>query len=235
VRKSKNKKTRSIETDIAELSTELPDLDSLIDPNAGFDCMPIRDRLGVKRAAFSMREKSVKIVTFDARKVGVAAETIRALPEPGEYLHVVCGQEFAGFDLLPVMLQLAPAKAFRALHLTTLGFSRDNLAQLELLIRAKQIPARALHILCGDFFRRADSGLWDIGRLLAREWGFNFKSFRNHTKLILAHIGSRYFVIESSANLRSCANIETFIFTQSRALYDFHRAWITDCLAVAKE
>jgi hypothetical protein len=181
MRSPKTKKTRDA-LDLEGLDATLPDLDTLIDPNASFDSLPIRERFGVKRAAFAMREKSRKVVTFDARKVGIAAETLRRLPAAGEYVHVVCGQEFSGFDLIPAMLQLSGAQNIRRLYLTTLGFSRDNLAQLELLLRAKQLDAPNLKILCGDFFRRADAGLWDIGSTTASPLRKNEAQPRRHQK-----------------------------------------------------
>jgi hypothetical protein len=203
---------------------EMPDLDTL-DEASEFDARPLSEHFG-RRFAVSQRQKAAKVVTFDARKVQVAVETIERLPENGEYVHMVVGGEFAGFDLLPAALKLAGAARFDELWLTTLGFSRDNLAQLEAMIKAGQVPPKRLTILCGDFFRRADTGLWDIGRLMAKEHGFGFRSFRSHTKLILAELGGCFFVVESSANLRSCHNVENFTMTQSRELFDFHTGWI---------
>jgi hypothetical protein len=240
VKKTENKKTRSEEKSplnaalFEGLPTELPDIDSLIDVDAEFDAVAIRDRFATKTFAYAHRRNRIKRTVFDARKISRAVDLLKSLPAPDESIHMIVGQEFAGFDLLPAFLQLAGAKSFEALHLTTLGFSRDNLAQLETMIKAREIPPRKLAILCGDFFRRADSGLWDIGKLLARTHRFTFKSYRNHTKIILAKISGRYYVVESSANLRSCQNIEQFTLSQSKALYDFHAAWIRDCLAIAK-
>ena len=70
--------------------------------------------------------------------------------------------------------------------------------------------------------------------MLAAEHGFTFKSYRNHTKLILAEIAGRCYVVESSANLRSCQNIEQFTLTQSHELFAFHAGWIDECLRFAK-
>ena len=148
------------------------------------------------------------------------------LPANGEYLHVVTGGEFRGFDLLPAMLRLARAKRFDGLTLTTLGFSRENLEDLGQMVEAGMMPPKRLRILASDFFRRADSEIWQTGAEQAHRLGYGFRSTRNHTKLSLAAIAGKYFVVESSANLRSCANLEQFTMTQSRKLYDFHCQWI---------
>lgn len=216
------------------LPESMPDFDTLIDTDAEFDAVSIGARFGGQEFARAHRQKVRKVVTFDARKVKCAADTIRTMPARGESIHVIVGQSFAGFDLLPSFLDLTGAKRFDQLYMTTLGFSRDNLAQLELMIDAGKITAKNLRILCGDFFRRADSGIWDVGKLLAKERGFTFKSYRNHTKLILASIAGKRYVVESSANLRSCQNIEQFTITQSPELFAFHSEWIDECLTFAK-
>ena len=222
-------------TGIADgLACELPDLDTLIDADAEFDGVSIGDRFGGGEFARANRQKVRKVVTFDARKVQAAVDCVRTMPAAGESVHVVVGQAFAGFDLLPAFLEMASAKSFGRLYLTTLGFSRDNLAQLAILIGGGAIQPLQTRILCGDFFRRADSGLWDVGKLMAKEHGFTFKSYRNHTKLILAELAGRCYVVESSANLRSCQNVEQFTITQSRELFDFHAGWIDECLRFAK-
>jgi hypothetical protein len=217
------------------LPLDLPDLDTLTDTGAEFQSGPIRDQLGIDNAVFCHRERARKVDTFDLSKVRRAAAALRTMPGPGEYVHLIVGQEFCGFDLLPAFLELTKARRFDNLYLTTLGFSRDNLAQLGALLDAGRIQPRKLRILCGDFFRRADSALWDIGRLLAKERGFVFRSFRNHTKLILAELAGRFFVVESSANLRSCQNLEAFTLTQSKRLFQFHAGWIERVLKVSHD
>lgn len=223
--------------DTSGLAVDLPDLDALVDLDAEFDAVAIGERFGGGPFVRVQREKVRKVVTFDARKVTAAVRILKRMPDCGESFHVLVGNSFAGFDLLPAFLQLTSSSRFDDLYLTTLGFSRDNLAQLEMMIRAGQLGGGGadVKILCGDFFRRADSGLWDIGKLLAKEHGFTFKSYRNHTKLILADIAGGKYVVESSANLRSCQNIELFTITQSESLFSFHAAWIDECLKFAKQ
>ncbi|GEM_PF-1155028 len=186
----------------------------------------IARQLGVKVATWTTRTRSAKVQLRDARRFERAVEALDRLPDPGEYVHIVTGQEFRGFDLLPAMLRLAEAKTFTSLTLTTLGFSRDNLGELARMIQAREIPPAKLRILASDFFRRADKEIWHHGADQARRLGYGFRSTRNHTKLILAAIAGSHYVVESSANLRSCSNVEQFTMTQSKQLYDFHAGWI---------
>lgn len=182
--------------------------------------------VGVDIATWTVRNKSAKTMARDATRLERAAEALNPLPGPGEYLHVVTGQEFAGFDLLSAFLSLSKVKQFKALTLTTLGFSKANLSEMAKMIDARQVAPKTLRILCSDFFRRSDKDIWKIGAAQAKTLGYGFRSTRNHTKLILADVG-RPYIVESSANLRSCSNLEQFTVTQSRRLYDFHAGWIS--------
>jgi hypothetical protein len=195
----------------------------------------IAETIGVDVATWSTREKSTKVQMRDARRQRRAVEAVTRLPEPGEYLHIITGQEFAGFDLLPAMLTLTQARRFEALTLTTLGFSKLNLEAIAAMVRSGKVRPAGLRILCSDFFRRADRDIWRTGAEQAHRLGYGFRSTRNHTKLILAEVGRRHFVVESSANLRSCANLEQFTITQSKQLFDFHAGWITQVWQTAED
>jgi hypothetical protein len=231
---SKQNREKHTEVLLSELDCNLPTLDFSDEPSH-FSSKHLREQFGVKLLAISYRETATKAATFDARRLKNATDCLAKMPASLEYVHILCGQEFCGFDLLPVFLKLTRAKAFQSLTLTTLGFSRDNLDQLGKMIQAREIPPARLKILCGDFFRRADPHIWDIGRSLAADHGFGFRSMRNHTKLILAQIRNAFYVVESSANLRSCHNLETFTVTQSPSLFEFHTGWINQAWKLAKE
>ena len=59
---------------------------------------------------------------------------------------------------------------------------------------------------------------------------------RTHAKIILLQLSSgENFAVESSANLRSCRNIEQSTFSNDGGLLDFHRAWMNDLFEQFKE
>lgn len=212
---------------VEDLSADLPDMiPELADDEGeiGFEQGPEHGRrleqFTISHRTFSSRE------FIDAQRAERMEEVLPRLPRCGEAFHVICSQAFAGFDLVTHFLKLSRERCYGELYLTTLGFSRDNLATLESLIDWGRIRPKTLRVLCGDFFRRADAGLWDVGALLAREKGFVFRSARNHTKIILARLGSRFLVVESSANLRSCRSVESFCVMESKPLWRFHQKWI---------
>jgi hypothetical protein len=195
----------------------------------------IAAQIGVEVATWTARTRSAKVVVRDARRLERAVEAIDHMPEDGEYIHCVVGGEFRGMDLIPAFLKLAKSERFDAMTLTTLSFSRDNLEDLAGMVEAKQIDPATLRILASDFFRRADRDVWAYGAGQAKRLGYGFRSTRNHTKLILAAIAGKSYVIESSANLRSCANLEQFTITQSKALFEFHSGWIDAVWPTAEE
>ncbi len=61
------------------------------------------------------------------------------------------------------------------------------------------------------------------------------KRARNHTKLILARVAGKSYVVESSANLRSCSNLEQFVITQSARLLKFHEGWLGKVWEIAEK
>lgn len=57
---------------------------------------------------------------------------------------------------------------------------------------------------------------------------------RSHAKVLLfAMSDGAHYVIESSANLRSCRNVEQFALTRDAGLLQFHRAWMRELIAQA--
>jgi hypothetical protein len=221
------------EIDLSALLVDGPPAAEWTKPNE--DRGSIAAQLGVKVATWSTRTRSAKIVARDARRLERAVDAVERLPEPGEYLHFIVGAEFRGMDLVPAFLKLAKADCYDALVLTTLGFSRENLEDLSRMIQARQIPPERLRILASDFFRRADRDVWQYGAEQACRLGYGFRSSRNHTKIILARIAGKAYVVESSANLRSCANLEQFCLCQSQALFEFHQGWIETVWQTAAE
>ena len=53
-----------------------------------------------------------------------------------------------------------------------------------------------------------------------------------HAKILLIELtDGRSYVVESSANLRSCSSIEQIVMTHDRPLFDFHHQWLDELLA----
>ncbi len=130
---------------------------------------------------------------------------------------------------MPAILRLAAPASILRLDIATLGFSRPNTNELFELLDAGQI--RECTFVCSVYFRSVDTELFtylDDG-LKAR--GHRCEICRSHAKLLLFELSDgRNFVWESSANLRSCRNAETFVLSQSAELLSFHRDWLQELI-----
>jgi hypothetical protein len=162
-----------------------------------------------------------------------AMKILHDLPGPGESLHGVLSGRFALFDLIPALINVTD-QPIDDLTLATLSFSKYNAADLLNLIDAGKV--KNVGLLISYFFKAQNRPLYDALVPQLRELGFPVLSMRVHAKLILARMadGTKY-VIESSANLRSCDNVEIFVMTRDDALYDFHHQWIYGQFLTGKE
>lgn len=157
-----------------------------------------------------------------------AAALIDRLPAAEESFHCLMGGDFHGFDLLIAIRDLADEPAQR-LTISTLGFNRHNVSHLCGMIDAGYATDVAL--LCSEYFRDSDRGTYAYAEKELRARGAQLGALRNHTKIACFQFAGRAFVVESSANLRSCNNIEQFALTNSQPLHDFHAEWIRRILS----
>lgn len=169
---------------------------------------------------------------LDLRQVADAAAALARLPEAGESFHIVSAGNWPAWALVPAILRLAPGQRIARLSLATLGFSRANVEALCNLLDAGEIKAASL--LFSVYFRSTDATAAEFAVQMLEQRGQHVAALRIHAKIILAELDDgRAFTIESSANLRSCGNVEQFVVTQDRDLFQFHAAWMADLLAQA--
>ena len=166
-----------------------------------------------------------RMVMLDARRLANAVEHIGRLPEPGEAFHLVTAKQYSLWHVIKAALQLAaPAKISR-LTVATLGFSRQNLEELLAALDAGDIGQ--VDFLFSVYFKSNEK---EICERLAHELttrGQRVVAMLTHAKVLLMETtDGRAFVVESSANLRSCSSIEQIMVTNDAALLRFHREWI---------
>jgi len=169
-------------------------------------------------------------------RVANAAQALDRLPEPGETFHVVMAGNFDAFDLVPAVLRLAAPATIAVLNIATLGFNQRNTATLVALLDDGQVGRCTF--ICSTYFRSMSDGepVYDelYTALTTRPGGHRIAAIRSHAKILLFELtDGRCFTWESSANLRSCRNIEQATLTHDRDLLDFHREWILEVLADA--
>jgi hypothetical protein len=173
--------------------------------------------------------KSTRRKFYDLRHVPNAVALIGELPKAGETIHAIMAGDFAAWDLIPAVHSLLGCM-IEELHVATLGFNAANNQHLCDLIDAGHIRRAA--IVCSQYFEKANADVFQAARVRLEQRGQRIAATRCHAKLILiAPAGRRdRYTVESSANLRSCQNLEQFALSNDAKLYEFHKTWIESLL-----
>lgn len=162
----------------------------------------------------------------DVRQVRTAVEHLGRIPDAMEALHLLCSGRYALWDMVPAILELAAPVAIDSLHIATLGFSRQNVAEmLDALDRGR---VARLSLICSHYFKGTSGGIWEFAaEELPKRPHTRFLSIRTHAKLLAIKLADgRTVTIESSANLRSCKNIEQMTVYGHPNVYAFHAGWM---------
>jgi hypothetical protein len=164
-------------------------------------------------------------VMLDARRLQNAVEHIGRLPEPGESFTLVTAKRYSLWHIIEATLHLAAPATIAYLGIATLGFSKDNLDALLTEIDAGRIGK--CDFLFSVYFKSNERESCErLAHELGRR-GCRVLSMLTHAKILLMELtDGRAFVVESSANLRSCSSIEQITLIHDAALLGFHRAWL---------
>jgi hypothetical protein len=170
----------------------------------------------------------------DLTRISNAAKHLDTLPRPGETWHLISKGNFSQWDYVPAVLQLSPGSTIHYLGICTLGFSQSNLEQLIGLLDSGQVGE--VDFLYSVYFKSVEKASCERLRHELTSRGHRVGCCRLHAKIILMQLsGGDHFTIESSANLRSCRNIEQSTFSNDQGLLDFHRGWMNDLFENFKE
>ena len=206
--------------ELPEPDDDTPDFDLAANPEVDVAARLAGDRSHLRRP--------VRRLFVDYRANPDAYRHLRRLPKDGESLHGIISGKYALFDLVAAIIERT-GEDVSDLYLATLGFSKQNGADLIGMLEARQV--RRVSLVCSYYFQKTSPNIYDavVPELLKRRQ--RVKAVRSHCKLIVARMtgGARY-VCESSANLRSCVNIEQFVLSRCGKLYAFHRRWLEEIL-----
>lgn len=180
------------------------------------------ESLGITHA--SLRTGVKRRRCYDLSRVPDAVALIKPLPKAGHALHALMGGDFHAWDLIPAIQLLGCDIA--DLYITTLGFNHGNNRHLCEMLDAGQV--QRCFVLCSEYFRDADRAVYNEAEQQLQTRGSRIKAVRNHSKIICMAptVGRDRYVVESSANLRSCNNLEQFALTNDAQLFKFHSTWI---------
>lgn len=178
----------------------------------------------------TLRRSSPKRQTLHLLYVANAAKQIERLPDAGESIHCIMRGNYHAWDLIPAALKLAEPATIDALYIATLGFNRTNGIELIDLLDSGRI--KSVTFLCSVYFKDASPETYKPLADALLDRGQRIAAIRTHAKIQAYTLSDgRAIVVESSANLRSCRNIEQFCMTGDRTLFDFHAAWMNEVFA----
>lgn len=168
-----------------------------------------------------------KFAVRDARQAMNAAESLGDLPGPRHAVHILVTGRFSLWDCVPAIF--SKCGRIRFLRIATLGFSKANADSMGAMIDAGQVER--LRLLCSHYFKGTSTPIYShaVEVLGARAPAAEFLSVRTHAKLVLVELaGGRTLTLESSANLRSCKNLEQLTVFGSPEVHAFHAGWIDE-------
>jgi hypothetical protein len=199
------------------------DLQPLIEGEQDLDD-PTQDKYQGLEADTSRRFQPRVRTFIDLQQVKAAKDHITRLPEVGETQHAIISGRYPLFAMVPAVCELAGCD-IDELWLVTLSYGRDNAADLLEMLDDGRI--KKTWLMVSHYFAAANAHLYDPLAAALIERGQRVLALRTHAKIILFRLADgRRYVVESSANLRSCKNIEQWAFTRDDDLFQFHRDWI---------
>jgi hypothetical protein len=216
-----------------QLAEALADLspDEIAELESKLARIPPGEALGLSAVPTRLVTRSRTRACFDFTRVSNAERQIADLPLEGESIHCLMAGDYNGSDLIPAIQSLA-GETIQELQIATLGFNQTNISQLCAMFDDGLI--RCLAVACSDYFRDTSRQTFDFAVHELTNRGQRITSTRTHAKVILFRFRRGRYVVESSANLRSCNNVEQFALTRSAPLYRFHHAWLEHIHGLAK-
>lgn len=190
-----------------------PETTATVNPDVGLDADLRLNRIPAAR----------KLI--DARQVDDMRKIIAPLPAAGVTCHIVLSGKASLWDLVPAVLEIAAPAIINELWIATLGFSNRNATELFAYLDGGQVGR--CHFICSHYFKGTSESIYTPMETGMVKRGQRFLAMRNHSKLILMSLSDGCHIVgESSANLRSCKNVETLTLTHDRALFEFHTRWM---------
>ncbi|NLF10125.1 MAG: hypothetical protein GX594_19420 [Pirellulaceae bacterium] len=178
--------------------------------------------------------RTARAIMRDARRRQNAIDDISDLPQPGEVVHLLSAKRFALFNIVEAVLALrAPAK-IRYLAICTLGFSTANVEGIAAMLDSRNVEQ--LDFVFSVYFKSLEKENCERLTVELGQRGARIIALLQHSKILLIETttGDTY-VVESSANLRSCASLEQTSIFNDADLFRFHKTWIDSLFTEAKK
>ena len=207
---------------------DLDGIRSVFDELAGLEKDVARDFGPTRRRT----TRTAAAIMKDARHLQNAIADIADLPQPGEVVHLLTAKRFALFNVIEAALAMrAPAK-IEYLAICTLGFSTANVEALARMLDNGSIGR--LDFIFSVFFKSLEKENCERLTVELGKRGARIIALLQHAKILVIEIAGQSYVIESSANLRSCASLEQLAIFNDAELAAWHKKWIGEILEAKK-
>lgn len=142
-----------------------------------------------------------------------------------------------GFSSLAIIKYIAVNEKIEDLYVSTFRIGKAHFFELINLRNTNRI-GRA-HFITSQTQERTDKlakykdSEYDYYKFMVnkcQEFGWDLKSFDNHSKLILMKTANNYYVVETSSNLNENPKMEQFSFENDKELYDWYLALFQELL-----
>lgn len=141
-------------------------------------------------------------------------------PEGNEQIRIVTRKAINSFDFI---LAVLATNDIDELIIAFYRIGKKVIIELSELHKQKKI--KRIVFLINDGFPKLVPDAWNLMKSFESE-SWIVKVENNHTKIILMHSSSNYFVVEGSGNLSINARIEQYLFENNKLIYNFHKNWI---------
>lgn len=181
------------------------------------------ESVGLSDRRFEQVLAGSRFIDNRRKQIAKAVDLLAPLPERDHVVHCLLGADFNAWEVVPAILALYGQPANR-LMIATLSFNKLAIGHLSELVKEGHI--KSCDVICSHYFQATDKVTYRAGRKALEAAGARIAYTRSHAKILALDFGDDCFVVEGSANLRSCYNVEQFTLTNSPALFEFHANWI---------
>jgi len=221
VRKKIEAETKAIDWVATLPMLDVGTLSPIFDPLEGLEKDAAR-QFGATRRHVT---RTAREIFKDARQCQNAIADIGDLPQRGEAIHLLTAKRFALFNVIEAVLTMRAPATIRYLAICTLGFSTANVVALAAMLDSGNIGR--LDFVFSVFFKSLEKE--NCERLVAElsTRGQRVVALLQHCKILVIETSDgQSYVVESSANLRSCASLENLAIFNDSELATWHRSWI---------
>jgi len=171
-----------------------------------------------------IKDNHEKVFIKDLRRNNLR-QLINFIPEEKKSYHIISNGASDCFDFIPIFIE--KFNYIDEIIATTWSINHNHIE--ELLGYYDNNKIGKIQILTGDEFKTRRSASYAYCVIELKKRNQDYLSINNHAKLVLISNEklNQYIVIDSSANFTTAKRIENYVMNNDKALFDFHKTWIT--------